>query len=127
MTRKRIKSIVLTAALAAVIGAGLISCERYVYDPPTIDPDIDVLFATEVAPIFVNAACTGCHAGGINPDLRADKSYESLTTGGYVDLGTPASSKIYTKILSGHATSSNISDVNRLKLLTWIEQGAQNN
>jgi len=80
-----------------------------------------------VAPVFVNAGCTGCHSGGTAPDLRADKSYNSLTTGNYVNVSDPASSKIVMKINSGHGTSNTISATDKALLLKWIEEGANNN
>ena len=126
MDRRGIKTIVKSAIILLIISVGFVSCEKYVYDPPTVDPEVDVLFATEIVPLFT-ANCLGCHGCAISPDLRAANAYESLTDGGYVNTTTPETSRIYTKITSNHATSTNISELDRLKLLTWITQGAKNN
>jgi len=118
----------LTTLLLGLLLIGLVSCEYVTIEPnDVVLPDEPVSFATQVAPVFVNAGCTGCHSGGTAPDLRADKSYNSLTTGNYVNVSDPASSKIVMKINSGHGTSNTISATDKALLLKWIEEGANNN
>ncbi len=75
----------------------------------------------------MNESCVGCHGGGISPDLRADKSYNSLVNGGFVDTVNAESSKLIEKINSGHGTSGNLSAQDKLYLLTWIKEGAKDN
>jgi len=106
-------------------GAALFaSCEKYVYEVETVDPQVPVLFQTEIQPIFSNN-CIVCHKGSRNPDLRAGASYASLTTGGYVNL--PAiTSRLYSQVVSGSHTSFTI-DTEKQLILNWIAQGAQNN
>ena len=105
-----------------------VSCEYETIVPVEVDlGDEDVLFSTQVVPIFDEAACTGCHKGSTDPDLRAENAYSSLTSGGYVNLDDPASSEIVTKIEEGHATSGNLSATQKALLLKWIEQGAKDN
>ena len=106
-------------------GAALFaSCEKYVYEVETVDPQVPVLFQTEIQPIFSNN-CIVCHKGSRNPDLRAGISYASLTTGGYVNL--PAvTSRLYSQVVSGSHTSFTI-DTEKQLILNWIAQGAQNN
>jgi len=114
----------LARLLIFVAAIGLVSCEKYTFGPPVVEPGVDVLFQTEIQPIFT-ANCISCHGGLFSPDLRDGKSYESLTTGGYVDL--PAeNSKLYTKIISSsHLAKTN--DLQKQKILIWISQGAKNN
>jgi hypothetical protein len=114
----------LVVLLMLVAGAGFTSCEKYTFSPPVVEPDVDVLFQTEIQPIFT-ANCINCHGGLFSPDLRDGKAYESLTTGGYVDL--PAeNSRLYLKITSSsHLAKTN--DLQKQKILVWITQGAKNN
>ena len=103
---------------------GFISCEKYTYNPPTVDETKIWSLQDEIQPIF-NSNCVSCHRGTIPPDLREGKSYNSLTSGGYVNL--PAeSSKLYTKITSsGHLARS--TEEEKLMVLYWITQGAKDN
>jgi hypothetical protein len=106
-------------------GAALFaSCEKYIYEVETVDPDVPVLFQTEIQPIFSNN-CIVCHKGSRNPDLRDGNSYSSLTTGGYVNL-PEKTSKLYSKMVSGSHTSFTIETEKQL-VLNWIKQGARNN
>jgi hypothetical protein len=119
-----IRHVLVVAILIFSTGA-FVACEKYVYDKPKIDQTIPVSFQTEVVPIFTSN-CISCHGGTRNPDLRANKAYESLTTGGYISTSNPESSVIYQKIVSGH-NSNGVSDTDKQKLLAWITQGAENN
>lgn len=117
----------LTVAAAFLIPAGMVffsSCEEYKIIQEEIDPGETVLFQTQIQPIF-NANCVTCHKGSRNPDLRDGFSYESLTTGGYVNLPA-ADSKLYKKIISSSHTSFTI-DPEKQLIYNWIDQGAQNN
>jgi hypothetical protein len=93
-----------------------------------------VSFKTDIIPIF-NQSCnmSGCHnSGGKNPDLTADKAYNSLASGNYVNPAVPEQSVLYL-YLTGKKTpamplgaASNPSNINQL-VLAWIKQGAKNN
>jgi hypothetical protein len=100
------------------------SCEKYTYTPPTINPNDSVHFATEIQPIF-NGICINCHNGAVSPDLRDGKSFSSLTTKGMI---TPPAetSKLYMKVISASHTART-SDIEKQKILVWINQGAHNN
>lgn len=119
--------VVASVIVASVL---LFSCEKYIFDPPELDPDVDISFATEIAPIFA-AKCSGCHGGGINPDLRSANAFASLVTDAspatkYVNIESPESSLVYTKLSSGsHATIA--TDIEKQMILKWIQDGAQNN
>lgn len=113
--------------LASILlgGAGLlISCEKYTYMPEVINPGETILFETQIQPIFTNN-CIVCHKGSRNPDLRDGNSYNSLTTGGYVNL--PAeTSRLYKQVTSSSHASYTI-DTEKQLILLWIQQGALNN
>ena len=112
--------------IALLFMAGLWSCEYETIKPVVVVPPDVVEYAAEVAPIFVEAGCTGCHAGAIKPNLMADKSWDALVTGGLVDTENPGDSKLMVKINSGHGTSGNLSAAQKALILKWIEDGAKN-
>lgn len=115
----------LISAFIILAGVFLLSsCEKYRYQVETVNPVDTVHFQTQIQPIF-NANCIVCHKGSRNPDLRDGNSYESLTTGHYVDK--PAeTSKLYRQVTSAsHAPFT--SDTEKQLILVWIDQGALNN
>ncbi|MDX9725262.1 MAG: hypothetical protein RBT38_02665 [Bacteroidales bacterium] len=100
------------------------SCEKYVYQVETVDPEEPVLYGTQIQPIFT-ANCISCHKGSRSPDLRVGSSFEALTGGGYVNLPA-ADSRLYKMVVSGSHTAFTL-DAEKQLILLWIEQGAQNN
>lgn len=133
MNRKILTAISNTALTLIVIAiTGLTACEQYSYDPPvyeppdTTEPYDTVYYSTDIAPLFPAYNCTGCHGGGIKPDLRESESYEELTEGNYINLDEPEESSLIIKIDDpGHGGTWSNDD--RFLLLDWIHQGAQNN
>lgn len=119
----KIRQILLALVLIAAV-EGFSSCEKYSFIPPKVDPDLTVLFATEIQPLFTSN-CVSCHGGSQFPNLSIGKSYNSLTKGGLVN--TPGeTSRLYVKMISaGHTTRSTETD--KQKVLFWINQGALNN
>ncbi len=119
MLRQFLAAIVIVAAIV-----GLSSCEKYSYIPEIINPVDSVHFQAEIQPIF-SANCISCHGAIKAPDLRDGYSYEALTEGGYVNL-PGEESELYTKMIGAdHGPKS--SDVDKQKVLIWINQGAKNN
>jgi hypothetical protein len=118
-----LKRLLFALVILAATGA-FSSCEKYTYNPPAVDPDATWSLSTDIQPIF-NSSCVSCHGGAIPPNLREGQSFNTLTRGGYVD--PPAeSSRLYTKLIDpDHAARS--TDTEKLKILYWIEQGAENN
>jgi hypothetical protein len=112
-------ALVLTAAFI-----GISSCEKYAIIPPVINPVDSIHFQTDIQPIF-NANCLTCHGAIRAPDLRDGASYTALTTGHYVDP-PGETSRLYTKMTGAdHAPKS--SDLDKQKVLIWINQGALDN
>jgi hypothetical protein len=114
-------------ALIFVLIAGaaiLSSCEHHSFLVETVDPVDSVYFGAVIQPLL-EKKCAACHGGSKDPDLRADRSYESLVSGDYVTL--PAEeSRLYRKVISsGHAAYTLPEE--KLKILYWITQGAKNN
>jgi hypothetical protein len=119
--KKSIRGII---ALVAITGMALVSsCEKYSFKVETVDPGTQMLFQTDIQPIFT-ANCILCHNATRNPDLRTGNSYTSLSTGGYI---TPANEtcRLYSQLNSGHQSA--LSETDRQKILLWIKQGAKNN
>jgi len=118
-----LKQLLAAVIIVAAIG-GLSSCEKYTYTPEVINPTDSVHFQAEIQPIFT-ANCVSCHGAIKAPDLRDGHSYEALTEGGYVNL-PGETSVLYQKIISADHTSRS-TDVDKQKILIWINQGAHNN
>jgi hypothetical protein len=119
----KIRRLLAVLALIASVG-GFSSCDKYSYPLPVVDPDVTVLFQDEIQPIF-NSNCTDCHNGTQYPNLTEGKSYEALSTG---DLIVPPgeTSGLYLKMIDAdHELRS--SDIDKQKVLNWINQGALNN
>lgn len=92
----------------------------------TLSGDVQIIF---------NKSCVnqGCHMGknaaaGLN--LESTKSLTSLNSKGFINTADPKSSTLYKALISSTSpmpTSGNLDACTIKKVLTWIEQGAQNN
>lgn len=123
---RRKKSSALKVFLFSILISGfcLYSCEKYTYEPPSVNPDKVYSFKDDILPIFTG--CTGCHPALSKPDLSQENAYSSLTEGGYVNTDNPAESKIIKKLGSGHDGLDSTSP-EYIDILGWITQGAKNN
>jgi len=120
---KRSRQILVALVLTAAV-IGISSCEKYTWTPEVINPIDTVYFQTEIQPIFT-AKCATCHGAIRDPDLRDGESYTSLTDGNFVDL--PAESSTLYSVMIGSSHASKSSDLDKQKVLQWINQGALNN
>lgn len=120
-------------SLAIALAIGLNSCyyDQVLPAPPPNFSDSPVLFGADIQPIF-NASCTtsGCHSGGVAPNLLAANSYNNLKNGNYLDTNAPESSKLY-QWMTGKKSlpmpPSGPNAQNNARVLAWIKQGALNN
>ena len=111
----------------------LTGCYKDVLSPgqdPNAPPQ-DVSFSGDIQPIF-NANCTtsGCHDDkpAHNPSLVAGKSYNALTSGGYVDTTVPTNSILYNEVKSGGMPPTGALKQSQVQMiLDWIRNGAPNN
>jgi len=103
---------------------GLMACEEFKITQPAVDPSATWSLQTDIQPIF-NNNCISCHGGTKSPDLRGGKSFQSLTNGAYVTLPAETSRLYSTMTSADHISRS--TETERLKILYWIEQGAQDN
>jgi hypothetical protein len=110
----------LVSGVLMVLASG---CEKYIIPPPVIEEGVS--YSEQVQPVF-DDKCVSCHPTVSKPDLTPEESYEFLTTNGYVDTLNPESSLIYNKLQSG-AHAGRATDEDKLLILQWITEGAQNN
>lgn len=105
----------------------LIACEKATIQPDTIDPNKIISYSTDIQLIFNKNSCTDCHNGGLNPDLRSGKSYESLTSGGYVTTDTSKAStcRLYQVLQTSH--KARVTNTERQTIFQWLKQGAKDN
>jgi len=122
---KRIRRIFVALILIAAV-VGFTSCEKYSFSPPAVDQNKTWHFQTDIQPIF-NSNCVTCHNGTKQfPDLRDGKSYLALTKGGFVTL-PGETSKLYHQMSTNTDHIPRSTDTEKLKVLSWINQGALNN
>ncbi|MFO7718852.1 MAG: hypothetical protein R6W85_00250 [Gillisia sp.] len=83
----------------------------------------DVLFATDIQPIFNMNNCMQCHNADRAPDLREGRAYSSLVPT-YVIPNNADGSRLYIQLDEGHRGLR----TSQLALIrAWINQGALNN
>jgi hypothetical protein len=91
----------------------------------TTAPAIVLLsFKSDVVPVLLQ--CNNCHTHPWTTSSNASTFYSNLVSEGYIKTSSPSTSKIYTKLNSGHP-GSGISQTDINKILTWFTQGATNN
>lgn len=98
------------------------ACEKVEYPP--LEKPSGVSYADTIQPIF-DAKCIACHGGSRDPDLRPGNSYNALINGAYINTGNPAESKLLTTLYGNH--NDRATDPERQLILSWIEEGAQDN
>jgi len=92
----------------------------------------EISFSQDMVPIF-NESCnvSSCHsAGGIEPDLTAEKAYNNLINGNYIDLNAPENSELYLWMTGKRSSPMPLSGSDQklnAVVLAWIKQGARNN
>jgi hypothetical protein len=121
----KIRQILVALVLIAAV-EGFSSCEKYSFSPPAVDPNQIWHFQTDIQPIF-NTNCVTCHNGVKQfPDLRNGKSYLALTKGGFITL-PGETSRLYHQMSTNSEHIPRTTDLEKLKVLSWIKQGALNN
>lgn len=105
------------------------SCQyKFIVEPVPPVPTDTVNFSQEIAPIFDEQGCTGCHkTGGQQPDLTADNAYNSITGMGLANTDDPPESKIYYYPLPDGSHFAKYTSAQAALVLAWIEQGALDN
>jgi len=127
------KKLVMIVAALITVGLVLSSCYKDIIHPGADPngPPQQVSFGGDLMPIF-NKSCnnSGCHDAvpTKKPALTADKAYNALTSGGYVNTINPASSSLYLSVKENSMPiGSSLSAAEKQKILDWIRIGAPNN
>jgi hypothetical protein len=123
--------IIISALLATAVG--LQSCYKDVINPGE-DPDgppMQVSFTGDLVPIFSkNCSTSGCHDAvpTKKPSLTADKAFNSLMGGGYINPLAPDQSGIYLSVKDNSMpVGGALTTMEKRKILDWIRNGAPNN
>ena len=94
---------------------------------------VGVSFQNDIIPIF-NEGCnaSGCHSGNNDfaPDLSPANAYSSLIDGNYINVVTPENSPLYRWMAGEEKITMPPGGVNpeyNLAVLTWIQEGAEDN
>jgi hypothetical protein len=118
---------------AVVLSIFLFSSCYYDHPPEGLPFGCDeVSYSTHIVPIL-EAYCStsGCHDGSVKPDLRENVSWNSLVSGGFVNLTVPEASILYEDVeFIGNPMpigGAQLSELNRQLILCWISEGAKNN
>jgi hypothetical protein len=124
---KQIKFTITQLILLFVFAVGILSCDSEIRDEITIDdlPD-PISFSEHIIPIF-EQNCIQCHNGTTPPDLTADNAYLDLVGGGYINFENPIGSKLYQSIAVGGNMYQHATDLDRVYVLKWIENGSDDN
>ena len=104
---------------------------EYPPKPLPLDPD-QVSYNTHILPLLTTKCSTpACHDGTKVPNLLPENAYNSLRSGGYLNLTFPEESLLYISITDGVGgllmpPSGALSQLDKDVILTWIAKGAPN-
>lgn len=118
--------------ILVVFTAMFSSCTFDQVEPKKADfvpPDEPISYSAQIQPIFTDK-CVSCHPPTANLDLSAGVSYSQIgPSTKYTDLANPDQSLIYTYPHPTSATHTyrKYTDQEAFLILTWIEEGAENN
>jgi hypothetical protein len=127
------KRIISLIALAGIVGVMLQGCYKDTISPGSDPngPPQQVSFSGDIIPILTkNCNNSGCHDAvpTKHPSLVAEKAYNELLNGGYVNTIAPSSSSFYTMVKGGAMPpSGTVKPAEIQKILDWIRNGAPNN
>jgi hypothetical protein len=113
-----------TMTTGAKDAAGNALASNYTWTFTTVATPASLSFASDVVPVL--NLCNNCHTHSWTTSSNASTFYTNLVNGGYVNQSSPTTSKIYTKLNSGHP-GSGISTADINKILNWMSQGSKNN
>lgn len=127
------KRIITLLSVTMICAMGITGCYKDIISPgqdPNGPPQA-VSFSGDLLPMFVaNCSSSGCHDAvpAHKPSLVADKAYNAIVSGGFVNTAVPHNSTIYTEIKSGSMPPSGaLKATDMQKVLDWIRNGAPNN
>lgn len=126
------KSKIIIMMASVLLVSVLSGCYKDIISPgqDPNGPPQQVSFSGDLVPLFLaNCASSGCHDGAAhNPALTADKAYDAIVNGGFINLVVPANSILYGEVKSGSMPPSGALKASDMqKILDWIRNGAPNN
>ena len=100
-----------------------------VLPPDPNAPAQNVSFSGDLQPIFdANCSSSGCHGGAHEPLLTDGESYNSIMSGGFVNVAIPTESILYKVLQSGEMPpTGKLPSADIQLVLDWIKIGAPNN
>lgn len=113
-----------TITTVAKDAAGNALASNYVWTFTTVAVVAGKSFSADVVPIL--NICNTCHTHPWTTSSNASTFYTNLVNGGYVNPASPSTSKIYTKLNSGHPGST-VTSAQVNTILTWMTEGSKNN
>jgi len=113
----------VTTGVKDIAGNALAS--NFSWSFTTAAATLSVSFATDIIPIL--NTCESCHTHGWTPSSTASTYYTNLVNKSYVVPTSYTSSKIYSKINGGHPGTGYLSTTNKNKIITWMQEGSNNN
>lgn len=81
-------------------------------------------FTVDVVPVL--KVCNACHNHNWTTSSDASTFHANLVKSGHINLTTPTSGKIYSKVNGGHP-SSGVTSTQKTTVLTWIKEGSKDN
>ncbi|MBN2598847.1 MAG: Ig-like domain-containing protein [Marinifilaceae bacterium] len=85
----------------------------------------ELSFSEMIRPIFKDQSCYLCHGGTQDPNLTESEAYASLVNGNYVNVDSPADSRIVKQLKDRHPGYATQKE--EALILEWIKQGAKDN
>src|SRR5436189_515746 len=117
--------------LTMILLVGLITgCYYDIVLPPDPNaPPQNVSFSGDLQPIFnTNCTSSSCHGGGHQPTLTPEESYNSIMSGGFVNVAIPTESILYQELQGGSMPpTGKLPSAQIQMVLDWIKIGAPNN
>lgn len=107
---------------------GVQSCTYNVPKQEVLPPiEEDLSFSTDIEPIFEAQTCTNCHNSGNSLNLLPGEAYASIFANQLVLNDDAENSRIYFYPLETGSHFKKYTAEQAQFVLTWIQQGAQDN
>ncbi len=122
------KKLLIIGILMTPLMMFLNSCQNKFIIEPVPEPTDTVSFSQQIAPIYTEQGCIGCHnSTGQQPDLSPDNAYGEITSMGLVVAYEPSQSKIYYNPKPDGEHYAKYTSAQYLLVGQWINEGALNN
>ncbi len=106
----------------------LSSCQNKFIIEPVPEPTDTASFSQQIAPIFTEQGCVGCHgSSGQQPSLTPDNAYNSITGLNLVVANNPDQSIIYYVPKPDGEHYAKYTSSQYSLVLQWINEGALDN